>query len=393
MISLQVHNYLVEFLNEISLLTKGTETVIWVGLHPWITTIYQFLEENGIKNFAVVDNNIEIQGKEIWTYEKTFTENGVPFNKINIGSVKKYDDNAIYLMANTHENEIRNQLSGLGVNHNKIYNLYNLTRDKNRYLEIQKEFSKSHKKLSLKDVQRIELNLLVEFRNFCEDNNLRYYLGGGTLIGAVRHKGFIPWDDDIDVYMPYEDYRKFLHSYKNHGRFEVLNWRTVDDFPLQFAQLVDNTTCLFRPLEFMNSECVTSVFIDVFPISGYPSNAEMIEQKWNRNLELDAKWFWYQQIRNCTHSNYTDVRDDIECERHKLPFDDADYVGNVIRTIHRPWAVRRDVYDKTIKLQFEGEWFDAPIGYEDYLHYRYGNYMILPPEEKREQHLFPTYRI
>ena len=96
MISLQVHNYLVEFLNEISLLTKGTETVIWVGLHPWITTIYQFLEENGIKNFAVVDNNIEIQGKEIWTYEKTFTENGVPFNKINIGSVKKYDDNAIY---------------------------------------------------------------------------------------------------------------------------------------------------------------------------------------------------------------------------------------------------------------------------------------------------------
>lgn len=389
---MEIHNFLTEFLNELSILSKGTDIVVWVGMHPWITTIYQFLDENGIKHLKIVDNSNEIQGKEIWTYERSFAQTKVPFKKINIEDVKKFDDSAIYLMANTHEEEIRNQLNGLGVKDNKIFNLYRLTRERIRYEEIRESFSKNHKELSLNEVQEIEMNLLVEFRNFCEDNHLRYFLGGGTLIGAVRHKGFIPWDDDIDVYMPYEDYRRFLATYRNHDKFEVLNWRTVDDFPLQFAQLVDNTTCLFRPLEFMNSECITNVFIDVFPISGYPSNTDMIEQKWNRNLELDAEWFWYQQIRKCCTA-HEDVRDKIETERHEFSFDDSDYVGNVIRTIHRPWAVRRSIYDKTIKLEFGGEWFDAPIGYKEYLEYRYGNYMLMPPVYKREQHLFPTYNL
>ncbi len=389
---MHIYNFLVEFLNELDAICQDVETVVWVGMHPWMTTIFQFLDEKGIKNFHVVDNDALIQGKEIWTYECTFAHTKVPFKKVNVWDVRKFEENAIYLMANTHEGEIRNQLKGLGVNDNKIFNLYDLTREKNKYEEFTKSFSNDHKHLSLVDIQKIELRLLIEFRNFCEEKQLRYYLGGGTLIGAVRHKGFIPWDDDIDVYMPYEDYRKFLADYKKHDGYEVLNWRLVDDFPLQFAQLVDNTTCLFRPLDFMNASCATNVFIDIFPISGYPSDAEMIEQKWNRNLELDAEWFWYQQIKGI-NTCHIDVRDKIENERHEFSFDDSDYVGNVIRTIHRPWAVGKKIYDKTVKMQFEGEWFDAPIGYEDYLEYRYGNYMILPPEDKREQHLFPAYSL
>ena len=66
---MKVHNFLVNFLNELYSITQDAETVIWVGMHPWITTIYQFLEECGIKRFEVVDNNIEIQGNEIWTYK------------------------------------------------------------------------------------------------------------------------------------------------------------------------------------------------------------------------------------------------------------------------------------------------------------------------------------
>ena len=333
---MKLYNYLTDFLNELGTITNKANKVVWIGMHPWITTIFQFLIENGIENFSVVDNNSSLWGNEVWTYENSFAPTRIPFKKVNIDNVKNCG-NALYIMANTHEKELFKQLTDLGVD--------------------------------------------------------RHFLGGGTLIGAVRHKGFIPWDDDIDVYMPYEDYKEFLNNYNNHGRFEVLNWRITDDFPLQFAQLTDNTTRLFRPLEFMNSEGHMSIFIDIFPISGYPSGSHLIENKWNQNLELDAKWFWYQQVRKCSSVIYEDIRDSIESERHKLSFDDSDYVGNVIRTIHRPWAVSKRIFDKTIKLQFENEWFDAPVGYLDYLEYRYGNYMMLPPVEKREQHLFPSFKI
>ena len=73
--------------------------------------------------------------------------------------------------------------------------------------------------LNNKEIKKIELNILLHFDSFCKEHNLRYYLSGGTLLGAVRHKGFIPWDDDIDVCMPRPDYEKMINIYQNKGNF------------------------------------------------------------------------------------------------------------------------------------------------------------------------------
>ena len=79
------------------------------------------------------------------------------------------------------------------------------------------------KELHLEAIQRIGFELLVEFKQFCEKNGLRYYICFGTLIGAVRHQGFIPWDDDIDVIMPRPDFERFQQLYADHGRYKLFS--------------------------------------------------------------------------------------------------------------------------------------------------------------------------
>ena len=92
----------------------------------------------------------------------------------------------------------------------------------------------------LKKLQKIELDILIEFDKICKKNNLRYVLVGGTLIGAIRHKGFIPWDDDIDVSMPRKDYNKFIKIQEkelNHNKYYFQSMETNDKFGLPFAKL------------------------------------------------------------------------------------------------------------------------------------------------------------
>ena len=388
------YNYIANLLEELITILEERKvvSVAWIGVHPWLPQIYQFLIENGVLSFYVMDNDKRKHGNEIWMYKNAFARTKTPFHKVYVTGVKKIEnEETLYFMANTHDTEISIQLQILGISLKDIFNFYSLTCDQIVFKNTVKCFSDGHRALSLHNIQQIELDLLVELKKYCENNKLRYFLGGGTLIGAVRHRGFIPWDDDIDVYMPYPDYINLVNNYMDHAEYALLNWRRNDDFPLQFSMLVNKKTKLYRNMDFICSGCELAVFIDIFPISGYAGDNVMIEKKWNKNWELDADWFYYQMVCDIKKPQYKDVRQKIECLRFSDPFDSSKYVGNMIRTIHRPWAVPRRIYDKTIKLEFEGILFDAPSGYEEYLTYRYGDYLELPVLEKREKHLFPAF--
>lgn len=97
-------------------------------------------------------------------------------------------------------------------------------------------------RLSSDEIKRIELNILLKFDDYCQENNLRYYLAGGTLLGAIRHKGFIPWDDDIDVCMPRPDYERFIRSYSQAQYCYKLKSGYLKNFSAPFTKVIDIRT-------------------------------------------------------------------------------------------------------------------------------------------------------
>ena len=96
----------------------------------------------------------------------------------------------------------------------------------------------------INELHTIQLNILDAIHQFCAENEITYFLSSGTLIGAVRHKGFIPWDDDIDLYMPRESYEKFIKLFYRRGKYVLFSSETVENYPWTFAKVVDSETKL-----------------------------------------------------------------------------------------------------------------------------------------------------
>lgn len=239
--------------------------------------------------------------------------------------------------------------------------------------------------------------VLREFKSLCEEQGLTYYLVGGSLIGAVRHQGFIPWDDDIDVSMPLED---FLRVQELEGSlpegFVFHSERTDPGYPVIFVRLCDTA----HPLKTKNEEKPRGAYIDIFPLM--PSRP------------LSGKTKFYFSVINVI--NYV-----LQVKLRWLPF--IPYKQRIarigfsvlrafpcgwLRTLRR-WLIVR-LYDRdsrsticspggaykadkefypaqwfagAVPVMFEGESFPAPVGWDAYLRRNYGDYMELPPEEER----------
>lgn len=139
----------------------------------------------------------------------------------------------------------------------------------------------------MNELQQKERDLLKIFIDFCDKNKLTYFLVGGTLLGAIRHKGFIPWDDDIDVAMPREDYDKFIvlaskHFTKDKDVF-FQNYRTDKYYPYVFSKLRDSNTTFIEKI-YKHVDMNHGVYIDIFPIDGISKNSNEKKKKWSESL-------------------------------------------------------------------------------------------------------------
>ena len=129
------------------------------------------------------------------------------------------------------------------------------------------------KELSKNEIKTIQLDILQSIHQFCETNNIRYSLAYGTLLGAIRHKGYIPWDDDIDVMMPRPDYERFIQNYPNFcDRNIVQTYNNDNSYYLWCAKVYDNRT------EQITFPTRSGVCVDVFPIDGLPDNLEDVRK-------------------------------------------------------------------------------------------------------------------
>lgn len=254
----------------------------------------------------------------------------------------------------------------------------------------------------LKKLQRIELEMLIEVDRICRKYDIKYSLDGGTLLGAVRHKGFIPWDDDIDVIMLREEYNKFFDACKKEldsKRFFLQDYRT-DPYYIFGYEKIRRLGTEFIRLGQEHLKNKTGVFIDIFVADNVPDNLIM------RKLHLFACFI----IRKVLYSNIGKISEKNFFVRqwYKLlsliPRDFSFYIRNVLANVcnrNRTELVRhmthnyrisrygmpRVCFDDFIELEFEKYKFKAFKNYDLYLTKLYGDYMVLPPKEEQKPHL------
>ena len=263
------------------------------------------------------------------------------------------------------------------------------------------------KKIEISEVRAIELDILDKFVDFCKKNKLRYYLVAGTLLGAVRHQGFIPWDDDVDVGMPRPDYEKLKRLLKDKvldDKYELLMVEN-NKSNYNFLKLINNKTILYE--KYMSKEKAVGIWIDIFPIDGMPDSyllskmkcmkVEFIRKimamsmaqsgKGTSRLRTLIKGIMIPIVRKISIS-YLNKK--INTVFQKNNFDKSKYVGAVSGGISYRGIVKKSVYDVD-ELFFEGKKYNVPKGWDVLLSQAYGNYMKLPPKEEQIQHEFKAY--
>ena len=234
------------------------------------------------------------------------------------------------------------------------------------------------KELSKEEIKNIQMEILKSIHLFCVEHNLRYSLAYGTLLGAIRHKGYIPWDDDVDIMMPRPDYERFIKEYSNYeSKYTVQTHINDPSYFLAFAKVYDNRT------ELVIFPTKTGVFVDVFPIDGLPDSEEETQRYYERRLKLIFKNILYTCKNNayrpgnkllnffkyvCKRVLYPSRKKAIKQLKDmelSFPFEQSNYAGVV--TDIDVWELngrcKREVFENYTTASFEGHKFSV---IEDY---------------------------
>ncbi len=254
------------------------------------------------------------------------------------------------------------------------------------------------KEIELRQMQTIELNLFKEFVKICEKYKLRYYMDGGTLLGSCWFKGFIPWDDDIDLKMPRPDYEKFLTLEKELPDYILIDTPSEHKCEYVFSKIIDNRTILIE--DNGKVEKHTGVYVDLFPMDGYPDDekecrkhlrkmsrlnhlfhescnefSSMRKSKKLRN-RLVGQYYYHKQKKGVPVSWKIYTR--LTSTAKKYDFDSCKYVGMTVEGNPVKERFDRKWLDETVQLPFEDGYYTAPSGYDPHLTIFYGDYMHLP---------------
>lgn len=272
------------------------------------------------------------------------------------------------------------------------------------------------REMTIRELQQVSLDILKDVHEFCVKNDIHYSLSGGSLLGAIRHNGFIPWDDDIDIQMPRPDFDKFIHSYKSSNGYEVFS-REIPGFDKRGMTYSHGRVCEMRNT-FVDTGIrpwikeQTGVWIDVLPCDGMPSNRKEAEQHLSRVERLT-----YQTarlgVKNGRWSNFTkganpkekilylikkmafifymvDPYEELYRLRRKYDYCKSDYFFAIPHYGMGEWQPKKNM-ESFILHKFEDREFYIMSGWDANLRSLYGDYMQLPPEDKRVTHDFNRY--
>lgn len=258
--------------------------------------------------------------------------------------------------------------------------------------------------ISLRELQNKSLEIALYFKDFCNEHGLLFYMCGGCCIGSLRHKGFIPWDDDVDVFMPRDDYEKLKELWPKYANTEKYACVYADKNRVDgnlFITIRDNETTAIKPYQ-VDMDISHGVALDVLPLDGWPDG------KMKRKMQV----FWAlvyslycAQTVPVNHGKAVSVAGKIaltlvpskklryklwklaERKMTKYPIKKCNYITELCSG---PYYMKkqypREAFDKAIWVDFENVKMPIPQGYDVYLRTAFGDYMKLPPKEKQKPH-------
>ncbi len=360
---------------------KNTEKIrnskiVFFGITEVTNVAINILSQKGISTYAVIDNNT--------SRRKMLMENVSVYKPQEL--LQPYDENILIFIGTPYFDEMSKQVEKLGYNREshiirffnpqemiKQYGLYNLK-------EVTEEESK-----------KIQIDVLDYIKEICEKNGLRYYLAYGTLLGAVRHRGFIPWDDDIDIYMPIKDIYLLYNILQNDPKYEMAMPAKSEGYFYFYPRIIDKRTVL-NIVDFPLL-IKSGISIDIFPLVALGDELEQAKEKMDCAIEEQ------RHIKNMISTRKTpkEIQDRIE-QFWTKQLDDQylskKYCGNIFGPYGDREILESYIFKKCISLRFEEKSFNGPGEYDLYLKSIYGNYMEYPPEDKRvSSHIWVGYWI
>ncbi len=265
--------------------------------------------------------------------------------------------------------------------------------------------------MSLEEQKQAALGVLEAIDAICRENGFAYSLAYGTLLGAVRHGGFIPWDDDIDIMMPRADYLRFVEYCKNHGTsFALASAFTDPGYGYVFAKACDTDTVVITDNMRWRKN---GVQVDIFPIENLGGDKETAKKRFRKRqfqremlVAWNWKWFGRNKRKSIVHnaaklmfflaSRFASNKA-LLCSVNdyygQFTSEECAYAGIVCGAYRMREIMPADVYREYTDILFEGKTFRSITKYDEYLTITYGDYMQLPPVEKRvTHHNFKAYR-
>lgn len=257
------------------------------------------------------------------------------------------------------------------------------------------------RQLNIEEIKKREIDIISEIDKFCRNNNIRYSIIGGTLIGAVRHQGFIPWDDDIDIAMTRENYEKFNKLYKS-NKYKILTYQSTPNYYYSYIKVVDKNTVIFEK-NLKNFED-NGIFIDIFPIDKVQENLKEIKRiniiGKIRNIAVTNKEtiknkkilqkILYPILKNINVQKLCKYMDKIAQKNEKQ---NLMMCGTIVAgSSNEKNIVPIELFEDYVDLKFENLNLMAVKNYDKFLRIIFGEYMKLPPKEQQiSNHSFDAY--
>lgn len=375
----EVHKYALDIFNNNinNLLYKyqndGRECIMF-GTSIIAEMIVEKLKNTALDISFIIDNDETRQGMVV--YDKNVYSPSV--------LKENYKDNYLILIASFFQDEMIQQLQEFGYIYSKhIVKVIDFPDLMNDYSYVNRD---GLHKLNREEVKKSQLSILERIKYYSEKNNIKYYLSSGTALGAIRHGGYIPWDDDVDVFIPINDYIRLIKILENDKRYKIISQFNTDYyFGWGFGYMIDtNTICDINKFPI---QLTAGQSIDLFPLYGIPDDKIEKEYYIKRAKELENR---------CLVATEDEERIKAIKEMNKFllsyNYDECKLIGNVLMPFFIKDIFNKEIFGAGVEKKFEDLYLKVPTEYDKYLKQMYGDYMKLPPKEKQKgEHFYHTY--